>query len=296
MGYRALEIELPRFDLEPLQRTGELHASVDEERQVVGQLLELTHHVRRDHHRAASGASGEDLVLECAARYGIQAGGRLVENEQVGREEECDHGIHLLSRAARKDAQWLAQLVGQLEPRDELFVDVRHAVIAKILDHVEQFTGRQVLGEAGDLRHITDARSIDGVAIHRRAVDRDRPSVRPREAEYRLDERRLPRPVMSNHSRHAPRRDREIDTLQDVLSAEVLGEPFDLDHWNRCMAGWASASVSGVSAGMTRSAASMRPTNSPRMRMSAGAFCSTTSEKRRTGRCGTSPTPSWFRS
>ena len=71
-----------RVDLEVVNRPGIAHVTIDEKRDVVGQLVELAHDVRRDEHGPTAIAHLDDLVLENCARHGIEAGGRLVEDQQ----------------------------------------------------------------------------------------------------------------------------------------------------------------------------------------------------------------------
>src|SRR5262245_47507176 len=157
-----------------------------------------------------------------------------------------------------------------------------------------------MLGEPSHLRHVPNARTIRLVSRDRTSVDENLAGRGTREAENELDERRLPRPVRSNDPRHSTACNPEIDAAKDVEAAESLRQADHLDHGagHRIlrMAGVASTTVSGVSVGNTRSATSSSSTRAPRMRMRAGGWCSTISEKSRTGRCGTSPMPSRFRS
>ena len=67
VGNRALEAELTRHFLEIVDRAGKANAPIDQERDVVGQLLELAHDVRRQHERPISPALLGDLVFHHAA-------------------------------------------------------------------------------------------------------------------------------------------------------------------------------------------------------------------------------------
>src|SRR3954467_11677129 len=119
---RTLEIELARPYFERLHRAGKPSYAVEHEHDVVGNLLELAHDVARHHESRSSCTLGPDLVLQHAAREGIEARRGFVKHEQVRPEEKSQHGIDLLSRSARQSTQRLRELAAKSKAVDELTI------------------------------------------------------------------------------------------------------------------------------------------------------------------------------
>src|SRR5262249_44348444 len=133
------------------------------------------------------------------------------------------------------------------------------------------------------------------------AVDQDLAPRRVSEAKEELDERRLAGAVGADEADHSSARDGDVDAAQHRRRAELLLNSREFDHRRDTamesgkemgfIAGAESTSASGVRDGSTRSAASSSVANVLRNRMRDAGRRSTTTEKRRTGRCGTSPVP-----
>jgi hypothetical protein len=127
--------------------------------------LGLVHVMGRDEHGEAARGERVDLVPEGAARLRIDAGGRLVEEEQLRLVERRDGKREALLPAARKSAGELAPALGESELverfRDPLAAPVE-AVDARA--ELEILFDRQVLVEREALRHVSGA-ALDLAAL-----------------------------------------------------------------------------------------------------------------------------------
>src|SRR6187551_2157212 len=101
-------------------------------------------------------AVGENLVLERCARYGIEAGGRLVEDQQVRREREGERRVDLLPSPAGERAHRLVQLLAEVERLEQGLVG-RSRVTAQVAQHSVELRASEVAGESRRLRHVADA-------------------------------------------------------------------------------------------------------------------------------------------
>src|SRR5688572_18578459 len=158
--------------------------------------------------------------LEIVDRAG-ETDARLVEKQEVRREEEGERRVHLLARAARQHAQRLAKVVAQIQLRDELLVS--RAVLSTKLTHRREQIGRaQVVGEPRDLRHVPDGLAVTSLGVYRIPVDCDRAGIDARETEDALDERGLSRAVRSRDRGHPSPRKGRFDAIQHLELAVAL--------------------------------------------------------------------------
>ena len=119
--------------------------------------LGLVHVMGRDEHGEAFGGERVDLVPELAPRLGIDAGGRLVEQQQLRLGQDAGAEREPLLPAARQFAGELLLAAGQPEPLDRLArgaARIGHAIDAR--DEFQILADREVLVEAEALRHVAD--------------------------------------------------------------------------------------------------------------------------------------------
>ena len=119
--------------------------------------LGLVHVVGGDEHGDAFGGELVDLVPELAPRLGIDAGGRLVEQQQLRLRQDAGAERQPLLPAARQLAGELVGASREPEPPDGLGrrpPRVRHAIDAR--HEFEILADRQVVVEAEALRHVAD--------------------------------------------------------------------------------------------------------------------------------------------
>ncbi len=193
--------------------------------------LGLVHVVGGDQHAHALGGELVDLAPELAPRLGVDAGGRLVEQQQLGLGQDAGAERQALLPAARQLAGQLALAALQAQPLDggaRLPGGVGEAVDAG--DELQVLQDRQVLVEREALRHVADvvldllALGADVVAERRAAaaVGRQQPAQHAQGgglagavgAEEAVD----------LAAAHAHRQ-----VAHDHLAAEGLGQPLDLD-------------------------------------------------------------------
>ena len=132
--------------------------------------LGLVHVVGRDQHGQAAGGELVDLVPELAPRLGIDAGGRLVEEQELRLVHDAGGERQPLLPAAGQRAGELVLAVGQAELRQrpvDMFGARRQVVEPG--DEVEILPDRQILVEGEALGHVADF-ELDAVGLGRDVV------------------------------------------------------------------------------------------------------------------------------
>src|SRR5690606_30644968 len=124
----------------------------------------------------------------------------------------------------------------------------------------------EVLGHPRDLRHVADVLPVGCRVPYELTIQVYLPTIPPHEPEQALDERRLAGPVRADYRGNTPRAQSQVQPIQHLEASECLAYPLSAHHECLRMAGSASMSPSGVSAGNTRSAASSRSTRKLRNR------------------------------
>src|SRR5262247_3204988 len=117
--------------------------------------LRLVHVVRADEHGDALRREPVELIPEFAPRLRIHAGGRLVEEQQLGLVQEAGREREPLLPAAGERAGELLRPRAQpesLEPFPDAALALPDPVDAR--DEVEVLFDREVLVEAETLRHV----------------------------------------------------------------------------------------------------------------------------------------------
>ena len=119
--------------------------------------LGLVHVVGRDQHGQAFGRERMDLVPELAPRLGVDAGGRLVEQQKLRVGQRAGAEREPLLPAARQFAGKLLLAALEAEPLDHRARRRRRlGKSVKPGDEFEIFAHRQILIEAEALCHVTD--------------------------------------------------------------------------------------------------------------------------------------------
>ena len=119
--------------------------------------LGLVHVVGADQHGHAVGGEPVDLVPELAPRLGIDAGGGLVEQQQLGLVQHGGGQRQALLPAARERAGELVRAVGEAEPLQRLGHPLAPPVQGvEAGDEVEVLPDGEILVEAEALGHVAD--------------------------------------------------------------------------------------------------------------------------------------------
>ena len=130
----------------------------------VGQTGGLLERVRRDHGGAAPVGRGADEVPHVPAGVGIEPGGRLVEEGDLGVAEEGGCQGHPLALASAQAADRCPGEGGDVESLDELRTAVGPVEPAEV---GEQAAGRDALRQPAVLEHDAHPRTMVGVGAPR---------------------------------------------------------------------------------------------------------------------------------
>ena len=194
--------------------------------------LGLVHVVRRDQHGHALGGELVDLAPELAPRLGIDAGGRLVEQQQLGLRQDAGAERQPLLPAARQRAGQLLLAAVQSEPLDgaaRLADGIGQPVHAR--HELQVLLDREVLIQTEALRHVTD------VALDLLVVGADVEAQRPaasavgREQPAQHAQRGgLARAVGTEEAVDLAALDLHRQIAHDHPAVEGLGQALDVDH------------------------------------------------------------------
>src|SRR5215218_1574240 len=137
--------------------------------QAVAEARRLLHVVRREKERHASRAQAREHVPHPAARGGVEAGGRLVEHDQVGPVDEGPGDEQPLTHAAGQLAHVRAPAFGQPREREQLVAPragggAGQPEVARV--HEQVLADAQVAVEVVVLGHDAEAR-LDLAAMAR---------------------------------------------------------------------------------------------------------------------------------
>ena len=194
--------------------------------------LGLVHVVRADQHRDAARGELVQLVPEIAPRLRIDAGGRLVEQQQLRLVQQARGERQALLPAA-------GQLAGELVARDRRGRAARapprracapSSIAVHARDEAQVLADRQVLPEREALRHVADvaldrlglAPDVEAEARALAAVGRQQPAEHP-------DRRGLAAAVGPEEAEDLAAAHRQREILDDVMAAEALVEAAHVD-------------------------------------------------------------------
>ena len=201
----------------------------------VGELvaaLGLVHVVRADQHRDAARREPVQLFPEVAPRLRIDAGGRLVEQQQLAARAACRRRARAAAssrpRASRRAASRARCRPSPSSARSTASRRVRHLVDAR--DEVEVLADRQVLPEREALRHVADV-ALDLVALAQDVVAEAGAGagVRREQAAHHADRGGLAAAVRAEEAEDLAALHLQRQVLDDVLVAEVLVQPVHVD-------------------------------------------------------------------
>ena len=193
--------------------------------------LGLVHVMGRDQHGEPFRRERMDLVPELAPRLGIDAGGRLVEQQKLRVGQRAGAEREPLLPAARQLARELLLAPGEPEPLDHRAR--RRARIGEPIeprDEFEVLAHREVLIEAEALRHVADV-ALDLVGLGADVVaeagavalvGREQPA-------QHADGRGLAGAVGAEEAVDRAALDLHRQVAHDLAAAEGFGQPVDID-------------------------------------------------------------------
>ena len=127
--------------------------------------LGLVHVVGGHEHRDALGCQRMDFIPEGAARLGIDAGRRLIEQQQLGLVQNAGRQCQPLLPAARQPSRQLVLTRGKAEALErgiDHLAEIAQAV--KPADELEVLADGEVFVETKALRHVASLR-LDRVTL-----------------------------------------------------------------------------------------------------------------------------------
>ena len=225
--------------------------TLDEKREA-GSVLGLVHVGRRDDDREPLVVEGVQDLPELAARHGVDARRRLVEEEEGRARQERRHERELLLHAARERAgEACAEAVeadaSEEVPRTPFSFGGRHGVQAGAQREV--LVEGEVLVQREALRHEAEGDVVAHGPAGRRAE----------EASDDAEEGRLAGAVGPDEREHLAARDREVDSVQRRAPAEAPDEPFGANHLTELVAGMFSTAFTRTSAGWPGTSGAFQP-------------------------------------
>ena len=224
----------------------------------VAEALRLVHEMRRQQHRLALLQQLLQSLPDEVARLRVEAGGRLVEDEQVGvvhqRARQGEAPLH----AARQCADLRLGAAGQAGEVEQMRDARAHralgqAEVAAI--HQQVFRRREVRVEVVHLRHDADAHArLARAARHRQARQADLARVRRGQAESAAQGRRLAGAVGPQQSVAFPGAQLESQPLQHGDAVVGFAQPGDAQGFHcasmmrrmRCSLRWKKWSAPGI--------------------------------------------------
>jgi hypothetical protein len=200
------------------------------DRDPVGEPLDLAEDVAREQHGRARRDPFGHTVREDLLHQRVQPGGRLVEDQQVDVCRESRDQRHLLPVALGVGAALLGRV--EVEPLQQLLPVPRTRVGAT---HPQQHVHGLTAGEVGPQRHVAGDVGQPTVDRHgvpprvlaehgrRTAVDAQQPEQRP-------DGGRLAGAVRAEEAVHLTRRDMQVEPVEGTVRPERLDEAMYFDH------------------------------------------------------------------
>ena len=206
--------------LDGVERRAQRDPAVADHRDVVGDPLHLLQQVRREEHRAAfMGDGAHDGFQDVAAHHGIEAGRRLVEQEELGTVGQRDEqsGARLLPPGEVLDPRRRVQ--GERSPQllrvGIVPGGIEGARVANELAHAHPAGEIVLLGEIADPRQDAD-RVGDGIE----SEDAHRAALRSQQAQEVLDERRLARSIRTDEAVDRPTRQGQAHRVEGGRAPE----------------------------------------------------------------------------
>ena len=220
-----------RLDRAPDQLVGRAELddpAVAQDGKAVGELLRLVEVVRRQEDRLPQRPQRADHLPGRAAGGRVEAGRRLVEEEQLGIADQRDAEVEPPPLPARER---LHERLALLRQADQL-EHVIHAAGARVVaaEHPDRLGHGQVRPHRGRLEHDADALPVR--ALRALGIVPEHPhvaAVAPAVALEDLDGGRLAGAVRPEQAEHLADGDLEVDPAQRLQVAVALAQVSDLD-------------------------------------------------------------------
>jgi hypothetical protein len=173
---------------------------------------------------------GADSAPEAAPALDVHAGGRLVEDQQLGLGQQRHREPQALLLSAGALAHPPVGDVGDAGPLEDL--GHRAGVREQRRSQLDGLGDGELLEQTAGLHHRGDQAAGDGSA-GRQAVDLDAARVGSRQPQHHVDGRGLPGTVRAEERDHLTRLDGEVQAVDRGDRAEALGHPAQRDRGGR---------------------------------------------------------------
>ena len=208
----------------------------------IGERRRLVQVVRGQEHGRAGRGELADRLPRAAARLGIEAGGRLVEEEQLGRARERERQVEPTALAAGEGAHAPVGVVREPDALEQLGRVAGPRVVAGV--QLDRLARAQVRVRGSALEDDADALAQRPAAAAGIEAEHLGPAAVLRAVALEdLDRGRLARAVRAEQRHDLARLDPEGDSSQRVARAVALAELVDLDARLHDRSGYADAPV-----------------------------------------------------
>ena len=243
-----------RADAELARWSDREDPAVLDDRDAVGELLRLVEIVRRQQDRLAELAQLAHRLPCAAARLGIEAGRRLVEEDQLGIADQREREVQPAQLPAGELAAALVGLLLQAGEREHLLDVARARIEARPV--AQRLARRDVRVDAAGLQHDADSLAQRAAAAARvEAEHRDLAAAARAVALEDLDRRRLAGAVRPEQPEDLAAAHADVDSADGLELAVSLAQRAHLDRRRRVVHGLIIAMARSGMRGRARRAA-----------------------------------------
>jgi hypothetical protein len=204
------------------------HAALRDHDDAIGELLRLVHVVGGEEDRLAELAEPLDQLPRLAARRGVEAGGRLVEEDQLGVAADPERDVEPAALAAGQRVGAGVRAVAEADEVEDLVRRARVRVGRAV--ELDRLAGGDLRLQALLLQNDADPLAEGPLAA---------PGVEPEDVQIArvgapvalqdLHERRLPGAVRTEDREHLAAADRQVDAVERLDVAVGLAQRADGD-------------------------------------------------------------------
>ena len=200
----------------------------------VGEPVGLLEVLGREEDRGAGAGERADDAPQLLPAAGVEAGGRLVEEQHGRRDDEAEREVEASAHAARVGADAAARGIREVEPLEELgrarVRASRRAEPREPAHHDEVLGAGEHAVDGGRLAGEADA-ALDLLGVGDDVVAGDPRGARigPHERREDVDGRRLARAVRPEQGEHGAGGHREVEPREHLGAPEALAESACVD-------------------------------------------------------------------
>ena len=198
------------------------------------EVLGLLHVLRREQHGRAAGDEILDEAPDIVAGPGVQAGGRLVEEQHPRAADQAGADVEAAAHAARVGLHELIGRVGEREAFEHLLGAAAALGLAQLVeepDELEVLASGEQFVDGGELSGEADQRAqFRGVGDDVAAGHDGAAAVGSHERRQDAHERCLAGPVGAEQREHLALLGDEVEVGERLCGAEGLIDSLDFDH------------------------------------------------------------------